>query len=146
MQLDPRHAEQFRPNSIGYYATIAAFCTLGGLAGRVALIDRHQGASWLLVAVISATIALALASVRITVAPHQIAVFCLGASRAFPVPQIDRRRFDELVPLNLFRLSLRNGRFVLIPRAAFATDAPFAAIEAVAAVAPNSSVEPGETS
>ena len=130
----------FRPNSAGFYATIAAFLTLCAVAGNAILADRANDVVWFFVVAASCTTTLALASVRITVASSRILVSCLGVSRVFPTALIDPRRFDDFAELGMFQLSLRNGHFVLIPRAAFADSAPFTAIEAVLMISgePNS--------
>ena len=130
---NPVGSQQFRPNSLGYYATMAAFFILGGLAAAEATIDHHNSVIWLIVASISCIAAFALMSTRLVVAPDQVVISCLGASRVFPATQIDSRRFDDLVFLGFFQLALRDGQFVLVPRFAFADTAIFSAIKAASA-------------
>jgi hypothetical protein len=56
-----------------------------------------------------------------------------GLARTFPVDQIDPIRCNQLAFMDLFQISLHNGRFLLIPREAFSDAAPFAAIDALIA-------------
>ncbi len=125
----------------GYYMTIAAFCALSGAARSTIRTDRANGLAWLLVAVMSCIIALALAAVRITVTSNRIVIFCLGVPRVFPTMLIDRRRFNDFADQCMFQLSLRNGHFVMLPRSAFADATPFAAIEAASAIAAASNLD-----
>jgi hypothetical protein len=139
MQRPAAHEGVFRPNSAGFYATIGAFLTLCVVAGNAIWADRASGVVWLLVVAVSCILTFALASVRISVAPSRILVSCLGVSRVFPTALIDPRRCDDFAQLGMFQLALRNGHFVLIPRAAFADAALFTAIETVLTIsaAPN---------
>ncbi len=68
----------------GYYMTIDAFCALSGAAGSTIRTDRANGVAWLLVAVMSCIIALALASVRITVTSNRIVISALACHAFFP--------------------------------------------------------------
>ena len=56
-----------------------------------------------------------------------------GFARTFPADQIDPVRCNELAFMDLFQLSLHDGRFMLIPRKAFSDTTPFAAIDTLIA-------------
>ena len=134
MQRPSPHRHVYRPNSTGFYATIAAFCVLSCVAGNAMFADRGNDVVWLFVVAISSIITPALATVRITVMSSRISLSSLGTSRVFPTALIDARRFHDFSEMGMFQLALQTGHFILIPRAAFADAAPFSAIESVARI------------
>jgi hypothetical protein len=86
---------------------------------------------WTGLALVSLAAVLALRSLRLIVTPDSVILRLFGFARTFPVEQIDPIRANELAFMDVFQISLHNGRFMVIPRKAFSDAAPFAAIDAV---------------
>jgi hypothetical protein len=124
-------AREFRPDSHGVLVAqgVAAFLAIAG--GLAAFSGSPPSYPWIGLALVSLAAALALRSVRLVVTSDSVIVRLPGLARTFPVDQIDPIRCNELAFMDLFQISLHDGRFMLIPRQAFADAAPFAAIDAV---------------
>jgi hypothetical protein len=122
---------EFRPDGHGFLLAQGAAALLGIAGGLAALSGSPPTDLWIGLAVVSLTAALALRSVRLVVTSDSVILRLPGLARTFPVDQIDPIRCNELAFMDLFQISLHNGRFMLIPRKAFSDVAPFAAMEAL---------------
>lgn len=129
--MSDESASEFRPDSHGFLVVQGVAALLGIAGGLAALSGSPPTYLWIGLAVVSLTAALALRSVRLVVTSDSIILRLPGLARTFPVDQIDPIRSNELAFMDLFQISLHNGRFMLIPRKAFSDGAPFAAMEAL---------------
>jgi hypothetical protein len=129
MREDCCSARMFRPNSRGYRVTRDAVLMFGIAAGVATYAEPSL--LWICAALLLFGIGLALVSARLMVGPDGVALKVFWMTVAFPAGEIERDRFDELAFMDLFQVSLRNGRFMLIPRWAFADTMLFDAIVAL---------------
>jgi hypothetical protein len=129
--IEDSAAQEFRPDSHGFLVAQGIVALLGIAGGLAALSGSPPMYLWICLALVSLTAALALRSVRLVVTADSIILGLPGLARTFPVDQIDPIRSNELAFMDLFQISLHNGRFMLIPRKAFSDVAPFAAMEAL---------------
>jgi hypothetical protein len=130
MPEDDAAAREFRPDSHAFLAVQGAAATLGIACGLAAL-SGSLPLLWTGLALVSLAAVLALRSLRLIVTPDSVILRLFGFARTFPVEQIDPIRANELAFMDVFQISLHNGRFMVIPRKAFSDAAPFAAIDAV---------------
>jgi hypothetical protein len=129
--IDDSAAKEFRPDSHGFLVAQGVAALLGIAGGLAALSGSPPTYPWICLALVSLTAALALRSVRLVVTSDSVILRLPGLARTFPVDQIDPIRCNELAFMDLFQISLHNGRFLLIPRKAFSDVAPFAAMDAL---------------
>jgi hypothetical protein len=133
MPEDGAAAREFRPNSHAFLAVPGAAAILAIASGLAALSGSSPAQLWIGLVLASLTAVLALRSLRLIVTPDSVMLRLFGFARTFPADQIDPVRCNELAFMDLFQISLHDGRFMLIPRKAFSDAAPFAAIDAVIA-------------
>jgi hypothetical protein len=138
--IDDSAAKEFRPDSHGFLVAQGVAALLGIAGGLAALSGSPATYLWTCLALVSLTAALTLRSVRLVVTSDSVILRLPGLARTFPVDQVDPIRCNQLAFMDLFQISLHNGRFLLIPRKAFSDAAPFAAMDAlIAKSAPTSS-------
>jgi hypothetical protein len=129
--IEDSAARELRPDSHGFLVAQGVAVVLGIASGLAALSGSPPTYLWICLALVSLTAALALRSVRLVVTPDSVILRLPGFARTFPVDQIDPIRSNQLAFMDLFQISLHNGRFMLVPRKAFSDVAPFAAMDAL---------------
>lgn len=129
--IEDSAAREFRPDSHGFLVAQGVAALLGIAGGLAALSGFPPTHLWICLALVSLTAALAPRSVRLVVTPDSVILRLPGFARTFPVDQIDPIRCNQLAFMDLFQISLHNGRFMLIPRKAFSDVAPFTAMDAL---------------
>jgi hypothetical protein len=121
----------FRPDSRSYKAVRDATLTLGVATGIAACAGYQPSILWIGASLLLLVVGVALVSAKLIVGPDRVLFEIFGISFIFPAAEIERDRFDELAFMNFFQVSMPNGRFLLIPHAAFSDAAPFDAIVAL---------------
>jgi hypothetical protein len=124
-----RSAILFRPDSRSYKAVRDATLTLGVVAGIAACAGYQPLMLWIGAALL--VVGVALVSAKLIVGPDRVSFEIFGISFIFPAAEIERDRFGELAFMNFFQVSMPDGRFLLLPHAAFSDTAPFDAIVAL---------------
>jgi len=126
-----RSAILFRPDSRSYKAVRDATLTLGVVTGTLACVGYQPLILWIGAALLLLVVGVALVSAKLVVGPDRVSFEMFGISFIFPAAEIERDRFDELAFMNFFQVSMPDGRFLLIPHAAFSDTVPFDAIVAL---------------
>lgn len=121
----------FRPDGRGYKVVRDAALALCVVSGIAACAGYQPSILWIGGTLLLLGVGFALVSAKVIVGPDRVSFEIFEISASFPAAEIERDRFDEMAFMNFFQISMPDGRFLLIPRAAFSDSAPFEAIVAL---------------